>query len=113
MCIKLLFDQNLSYRLVKRVEATYPNSVHIASIGLDKSSDIDVWNYAKTHGFVIVTKDSDFNDLSTLYDFPPQIIWLKLGNSSVDAAQAVLLKYREYITTTILESSIGIIEINA
>jgi len=112
MCIKLLFDQNLSFRLVARLEKSYPDSVHIASIGLDMASDKDVWTYAKNNNYTIVTKDSDFNELCTLYDFPPQIIWLRLGNSSVHTAQKVLEKYKDFISEVISKNTTGIIEIN-
>ena len=112
MCIKLLFDQNLSFKLVSRLKQIYPDSTHIASIGLDMSSDKDVWNYAKENGFTIVTKDSDFNELCVLYNFPPHVIWLRLGNSSVTTAQNILEKYQERIFTFIEENKTGIIEIN-
>ena len=113
MCIKLLFDQNLSYRLVVRLQNAFPGSVHIASIGLDTSSDFNVWQYAKENDFTIVTKDSDFNELSTLYDFPPHIIWLRLGNSRVSVAEQALLKYKDRICEIIDENNTGIIEINS
>lgn len=112
MCIKLLFDQNLSYRLVSRLKEFYPNSVHIASIGLDKSSDLDVWNYAKDNGYTLVTKDSDFNDICTLYNFLPHIIWLRLGNSRVSITQNALVKHTDKICSIINENRTGIIEIN-
>lgn len=112
MCIKLLFDQNLSYRLVTKLEKDYPGSMHVASVGLDTSSDIDVWKYAKLHGFTLVTKDSDFNEICTLYNFPPHIIWLRIGNSHVSAAQEALQKHQKKIYTIIQENSTGIIEIN-
>jgi len=112
MCIKLLFDQNLSFRLVSRLKESYPDSVYVASIGLEMASDKDVWNYAKERGFTIVTKDSDFNELCLLYNFPPQIIWLRLGNSRVSAAQETLEKYQTNISTFIAENKTGIIEIN-
>ena len=111
MCIKLLFDQNLSYRLVSRLKEFYPDSAHIASIGLDKSSDMDVWNFAKENGYTLVTKDSDFNDICTLYNFPPHIIWLRLGNSRVSIAQDVLIKHKDKICLIVGENKIGIIEI--
>ncbi|MEA3373430.1 MAG: DUF5615 family PIN-like protein [Campylobacterota bacterium] len=113
MCVKLLFDQNLSYRLVSRLKEEYPDSIHIAAAGLDKASDLEVWSYAKEHDYTIVTKDSDFNDLSTLYNFPPYIIWLRLGNSHTAEAERVLMKYREEIHKIIRENNTGIIEINS
>ncbi len=113
MCIKLLFDQNLSYRLVSRLQEIYPESLHVASLGLDSSGDMDVWQYAKANGYTLVTKDSDFNDICTLYDFPPHIIWLRVGNSRVSAAQEVLIKYQNKICEIIEENKTGIIEIVA
>ena len=112
MCVKLLFDQNLSFRLVSRLKDSYPDSVHIAAINLDKASDKDVWTYAKEKGFIIVTKDSDFNELCTLYDFPPHIIWLRLRNSRIEVAEKSLLKHKETIYSFIEEAKTGILEIN-
>ena len=112
MCIKLLFDQNLSYRLVSRLKDIYPNSAHVEVVGLDKSSDIDVWKYAKENGYTIVSKDSDFNDICTLHDFPPHIIWLRLGNSRVYKAEEALIKYKNRICSIVEENETGIIEIN-
>ena len=112
MCIKLLFDQNLSYRLVSRVSVYYPDSKHVASLGLEQSSDKDIWQYAKDNGFVLVSKDSDFNEISTLYGFPPQIIWLRLGNSRISVAENALKKYKNMISDIINGKVVGIIEIN-
>lgn len=109
--MKLLFDQNLSYRLVARVNETFPESAHIAALNLDKASDFEVWEYAKNNGFVIVTKDSDFNDLTTYYGFPPHIIWLRSGNSSVEKNAELLLGYAERIKTMILSNDTGIVEV--
>jgi len=112
MCIKLLFDQNLSYKLVSRLENLFPHSMHIASINLDTSSDMDVWKYAKENNYTIVTKDSDFNEICTLYNFPPHIIWLRLGNSRISATEKALVKYKDKICAIVEENQTGIIEIN-
>jgi len=111
MCIKLLFDQNVSYRLVSRLKSIYPDSKHVAALGLDEASDIDVWKYAKENGFTLVSKDSDFNDICTLYDFPPHIIWLRLGNGRVSVIEKILVQYKENIHMIIEDNKIGIIEI--
>lgn len=112
MCIKLLFDQNLSYRLVSKLQHLYPDSLHIAAVHLDQSSDREVWNYAQKHGFCIVTKDSDFNELCALYNFPPHIIWLRLGNSRISQVEQVLTQHQEKICHIVSENEVGIIEIN-
>ena len=36
--------------------------------------------YARTNGFTIVSKDSDFQPRSLLYGHPPKIVWLRIGN---------------------------------
>jgi len=46
-------------------------------------TDTEIWNYAKAHGFVIVSKDSDFQARSLFYGHPPKFIWLRVGNCSV------------------------------
>ncbi|MHB1309844.1 MAG: DUF5615 family PIN-like protein, partial [Limisphaerales bacterium] len=73
-------DQNLSWRLVKALQPTFPESVHVLELGLDRAADADVWEYARTEGFVIVSKDSDFEQRSILHGHPPKCIWLRVGN---------------------------------
>ncbi len=109
--MKLLFDQNLSYRLVAKVSGAFPESLHVAALNLDRATDQEVWEYAKVNNFIIVTKDSDFNDLSTYYGFPPHIIWLRMGNSSVDKSAAVLLGHADQIKIMILSNQTGIVEV--
>jgi predicted nuclease of predicted toxin-antitoxin system len=72
--VKLLFDQNLSPKLVKRLADLYPNSKHVYEVGVDRDSDEELRNYARREDLVIVTKDSDFSDLCILLGFPPKVI---------------------------------------
>ncbi len=60
--------------------------------GLERASDQAVWEHAKTHGFVIVTKDSDFHELSLLFGAPPRVVWLQLGNASRSRVLQLLLE---------------------
>jgi predicted nuclease of predicted toxin-antitoxin system len=64
--VKLLFDHHLSRKLVGRLADVFPASSHVAFHHLDQAEDSAIWNFARTHAYTIVTKDSDFNDLSTL-----------------------------------------------
>ena len=111
MCIKLLFDQNISYKIISRVEDIFPNSSHIARLNLDKASDRKIWEYAKENGYVIVSKDSDFNDLSILLGSPPYVIWIRSGNTRVKDIENLLRKYKDDIIFTIKNSENAIIEI--
>ena len=78
--MKLLLDENLSPRLVDLLADLYPGSAHVHECGLGSSSDAAIWEYAKTNGFIIVSKDSDFEEQSVLFGSPPKIIWLRTSN---------------------------------
>lgn len=67
--MKLLFDENLSAGLPQRLADDYPGSAHLRDVGLKGADDADVWNYAAREGFVIVTKDDDFRELSVFWFF--------------------------------------------
>lgn len=68
--MKLLFDQNLSPRLPRRLADLYPDSLHVREIGLRKATDTEIWEYAKQSGLAIVSKDADFQQRSLLYGHP-------------------------------------------
>ena len=88
--MKLLLDQNLSRMLVRRLADEYPESVHVAGVGLDAATDREIWEYAGQTGYVIVSKDSDFRQLSLLFGPPPHVVWLRVGNVSTAAIEALL-----------------------
>lgn len=94
--MKLLFDQNLSPRLPALLADLYPASAHVISLNLDDAEDVDIWTYAREHGFVIVSKDSDFQTRSQLLGAPPKVIWIRLGNCTRAAVEKLL---RDYSTT--------------
>ncbi|MCF7802108.1 MAG: DUF5615 family PIN-like protein [Candidatus Marinimicrobia bacterium] len=95
--MKLLFDQNLSYRLVAALAAHFPESQHVRDIGLAVASDSDIWDYAKSHNFAIVSKDSDFHQRSLTFGPPPKVIWIQRGNCSTDDIIAILRTHVEDI----------------
>lgn len=88
--MKLLFDQNLSPKLVNQLASVYPNSSHVYLLGLDTSPDKDIWDYAKLNGYILVTKDADFGDMSMLRGFPPKVVWLRRGNCSANDIEKIL-----------------------
>ena len=89
--MKLLLDQNISYRLLDKLDATYPGSAQVRLAGMAAASDAPLWQYAKENGFVIVTKDSDFHELGLVRGFPPKVIWLQCGNTSTQYVLNILL----------------------
>lgn len=78
--MKLLFDQNLSSSLVIHLEHLFPGSLHVRDVGLRGADDRAVWEYAKQHGFAVVTKDADFHEMSAARGAPPKVVWIRLGN---------------------------------
>ena len=92
--MKLLLDQNLSHRLVATLESSYPGSRHVCEFGLQSAPDDAVWSHAQRHGFVIVTKDADFHQMSLLKGHPPKIVWIRRGNCSTDEIAEILMIHR-------------------
>jgi predicted nuclease of predicted toxin-antitoxin system len=79
--VKLLFDENLSSRLVNILAAEFPDSTHPETLGMRGETDAHIWSYARDFGFLIVSKDNDFRQRAFLYGPPPKIIWLSVGNA--------------------------------
>ena len=108
---KLLFDQNLSPRLATLLHDLFPDSSHVFWLHLDKSEDVEVWEYARQYGYVVVTKDADFSELSTLQGFPPKVIWLQIGNCTTSHVEGLLRSHFEDIRQLIESDSIGILSL--
>jgi predicted nuclease of predicted toxin-antitoxin system len=107
--VKLLFDQNLSPRLVGRLDDMYPNSDHVYLLGLDKVSDRDVREYARLNKFLIVTKDADFSELCLLLGFPPKVIWIRRGNCTTTAIEQILRRHYKEIEELYNDTIIGVL----
>jgi predicted nuclease of predicted toxin-antitoxin system len=80
--LKLLVDENLPPRLADELADLFPESVHVSSVDLGSTPDEVIWEYAKAHGFVFVTKDKDFANLSLAWGAPPKVVLLLIGNCS-------------------------------
>lgn len=93
--MKLFIDHNLAPSLVERLTEEYPGSVHAIHVGLECSDDRTIWSYAREHGFAIVSKDSDFHQMSVREGPPPKVVWVRLGNCAVDDIEAMLRTHRK------------------
>ena len=91
--MRLLFDQNLSPRLVTMLADLHAGSTHVRNEGLQNADDDAVWAHAIRQGFVIVSKDADFHQRSFVLGHPPKVIWIQRGNCSTEEI-AVLLRQR-------------------
>lgn len=88
--MKLLFDQNLSPKLVGRLADLFPNSSHVDLEGRGTADDETIGEHARLNGFAIVTKDADFDSLSVVRGPPPKVVWLLLGNCATDAVESTI-----------------------
>jgi predicted nuclease of predicted toxin-antitoxin system len=71
-----LFDENLPTRL--RFSPKLP-VLSISKVGKNPS-DSKIWDYAKKHDLVIVSKDADFSDRIITQSPPPRVVHLRFGN---------------------------------
>jgi predicted nuclease of predicted toxin-antitoxin system len=87
----------LPRKRVSQLSTIFPDSTHVVFEHLDSSDDQVIWEFAKAAGFVIVSKDSDFRQLSFLYGHPPKTIWLRIGNAPTKTAADLLINNADAI----------------
>ncbi|MBX2897861.1 MAG: DUF5615 family PIN-like protein [Cyclobacteriaceae bacterium] len=108
--MKLLLDENVSFRILNSLLSIFPESAHVSKDGSIKS-DVEIFQYAKRNGFTILTFDEDFYDLQLIKGFPPKIIWLRVGNiSNLNLLNKIISKKAE-IEAFEINSEVGILEI--
>jgi predicted nuclease of predicted toxin-antitoxin system len=109
--VKLLFDQNLSPRLVRRLADLHPGSSHVFLLGIDQASDDEIWKRARQDGYTIVTKDTDFGDLSVLRGFPPKVIWVRLGNCTTQQIEDLIRNNNEAVKAFEIDLTVGLLSL--
>jgi predicted nuclease of predicted toxin-antitoxin system len=109
--MKLLFDHNLSHKLVSRLADIFPNSVQTRLLNFGTASDSVIWQHAKDRDFVMVTLDKDFADLALQRGAPPKIIWLRCGNSTVSEMERLLRANLEDIKSFESNPTLSVLEI--
>jgi predicted nuclease of predicted toxin-antitoxin system len=105
--MKLLYDQNLSPKLVLRLSDIFPQSAHVDELGMGESDDLTIWNFAKANSYCVVSKDEDFNLFSVARGSPPKVIWLLLGNCSTTVVEAALRAELEAIQRLDSDPNVG------
>jgi predicted nuclease of predicted toxin-antitoxin system len=109
--MKLLFDHHLSRKLIDRLADIFPDASHVALHRLDAADDIRIWTFARDQDYTIVTKDSDFNDVSALRGAPPKIVWLRIGNCTTGEVEQTLRRHAVVIRDFIASPNDIILEI--
>jgi predicted nuclease of predicted toxin-antitoxin system len=80
--MRLLLDQHLSWRLVAAWDEVFPGSAHVRTFDMSEADDSELWSFAQGRGYVIITKDHDFDDALKHPGPPPKVIRLSIGNAS-------------------------------
>lgn len=88
--MRLLFDQNLSFKLCSRLADLFPRSEHVWLVGLAEASDARVWEHARDAGLTLISQDSDFAEMAAVLGAPPKVIWLRAGNQPTAAVEEAL-----------------------
>jgi len=95
--MKLLFDENLSFKLCRRLSDLFPNSDQARLAGLAEADDRAIWDYSGAHGFVLVSLDADFAERAALLGPPPKVIWLRCGNQPTEIIESLFRAYADTI----------------
>lgn len=109
--MRFLFDQNISHRILSLLPEPFLGSTSVKNEGLNNAYDRQIWDYARIHNYIIVTQDSDFNDLNTLFGFPPKIIWIRTGNLKTNAIADILVNNYADLEKFESDSELGCFEI--
>jgi len=110
--MNLLFDQNISFRIIKRIEDIFPGAISVRELGYDNPHDLEIWKFAQLNNFSIVTFDSDFIDIVNLRGFPPRIIWFRMGNTSTKNIAERIRKEQGNIIDFLNSTENAFLEIN-
>jgi predicted nuclease of predicted toxin-antitoxin system len=110
--MKLLLDENLSRRIVPFLQTVFPGSTQVALLNLEGATDTEIWQYAKTNDFVIVSRDSDFQERSLVSGHPPQVVWLKIPNRSKTVVLNILLDHHIEIEQALIGQNHACVEIS-
>ncbi len=95
--MKILLDQNLSFKLCSKLKDIFPEITHTKDVSLETADDEEVWLYAKLNSYILITKDADFIEKAVIKGHPPKVIWIKAGNCSTNKIEELLRKKKREI----------------
>lgn len=110
--MRLLFDQNLSRKLVDRLADSFPDASHVQFHDLAEKTDTEIWEFAKQNDFCIVTQDADFAERSRLYGSPPKVVWLRCGNAPTAQVEALIRSGELAIQRLLSDSTLHCLELH-
>ena len=109
--MKLLLDENLSFRLAALLADAFPGTAHVRDVGLSGADDDAVWEHARAHGMAVASKDSDFHDRARLHGPPPRLVWIRRGNCSTRDVEALLRRHRAALERFAADPEAAVLEL--
>jgi predicted nuclease of predicted toxin-antitoxin system len=95
--MRLLFDEHLSPKLVRRLGDLYPGSLHVQDLGLRGRKDRSIWEFARDGGFTVVSRDSDFEHLAITLGPPPKVMIVRSRDGHTAVVEDLLRRNAESI----------------
>jgi len=108
--MRFLLDNNLSYKLKKCFVSAGHECEHVSNLAMQKANDMDIWSFARSNNYIIVTQDNDFTDILNFNGYPPKVLLLKIGNCRTNEI-ADLLNRNMSAIQDVFEEDVGIIEL--
>ena len=102
----------MPHQLLDVLTPEFPGSTHVRLLGLAAASDDVVWRHARDHDFPIVSKDTDFYELSLVNGTPPKVVRLSCGNVTNRFLRALIEKRVAEIRTFLSDPESGCLEID-
>ncbi len=96
---------------MNRLVDIFPDSSHVEFHGLKEKTDTEIWEFAQTNNFCIVTQDVDFAEKSRLYGSPPKVVWLRCGNAPTKQVESLLRSCAEAIQELLSNPSLHCLEL--
>jgi predicted nuclease of predicted toxin-antitoxin system len=110
--VRLLFDEPLSEELCEALADIFPGSLHVRLLGHGGAADTAVWDLARSHGCLVVSKDEDFHRLAIVRGAPPKFVWIQLGNCTTEDVARLLRRHRDVITRFAEQQEATVLELH-
>ena len=80
--MRFLVDAQLPPALAAFLAAQGHEARAAREVGLREADDPVIWAFAETGTWIVVTKDEDFAERALRSQTGPQVLWLRIGNST-------------------------------
>jgi predicted nuclease of predicted toxin-antitoxin system len=81
--VNIWLDAHLPPAIAPWIKANFQlDCISVRDLGLRDADDDVSFAAARLENVLVMTKDADFKDLVTRLGTPPQVIWIRYGNTS-------------------------------